>query len=204
MVKTFYIRYFLYLHFNCYPLSWFPLRKSPIPTPPPPHTQPPPTTSWPWHSPTLGHRNFTAPRASPPIDDQLRHPLLHMKLEPWVTACALFGWSFSPRELWRYWLVHIVVRPMGLQTSWNPWVLSLAHLLRTLCSVQWLTVSIHFCICQALAEPFRKPLHQAPVSKLLLPSTIVSGFGGGIRDGTPGGAVSRWPFLQYLLHTLSL
>jgi hypothetical protein len=33
-------------------------------------------------------------------------------------------------------------------------------------------------LCQALAEPLRRQLYQAPVSKLLLPSTIVSGFGG--------------------------
>jgi hypothetical protein len=61
------------------------------PTPPHPHlisfslplfTNPPTPTSWPWHSPTLGHRTFTGPRASPPIDDQLGHPLLHMQLEP--------------------------------------------------------------------------------------------------------------------------
>jgi hypothetical protein len=31
----FFFRYFLYLHFKCYSLSWFPLLKSPIsPTPP--------------------------------------------------------------------------------------------------------------------------------------------------------------------------
>jgi hypothetical protein len=77
----FFIRYFLYLHFKCYPLSYFPLRKSPIlshltllPNPPTP-------TSWPWHSPILGHRTFTGPRASLPIDDPLGHPLLHMQLE---------------------------------------------------------------------------------------------------------------------------
>jgi hypothetical protein len=29
----FLIRYFLYLHFKCYPLSWFPLQKLPIPSP---------------------------------------------------------------------------------------------------------------------------------------------------------------------------
>jgi hypothetical protein len=31
---------------------------------------------------------------------------------------------------------------------------------------------------------------QAPESKILLASTIVSGFGGGLWDGSPGGAVS--------------
>jgi hypothetical protein len=38
----------------------------------------------------------------------------------------LFGWWFSPWELWGYWLVHIVVPPMELQTPSAPWVLSLA------------------------------------------------------------------------------
>jgi hypothetical protein len=76
---------------------------------------------------------------------------------------------------------------MGLQTPSAPWVLSLAPSLGTLCSVQWMAVSIHFCICQALAEPLRRQLYQAPVSKLLLASTIVSGFGGYLWDGFP-----RW------------
>jgi hypothetical protein len=147
----FFIRYFLYLHFKCYP----PFLVSPPKTPnllPPPN--PPTPASWPWHSPTLGHRTFTGPRASPSIDGRLGHPLLHMQQEPWVLPCILFGWWFSPWKLWGYWLVHIVVPPMGLQIpSSAPWVLSLAPTLGTLCSVQWLDVSIHLCICQALAEP---------------------------------------------------
>ena len=40
-------------------------------------TKPPSPASWPWHYPILGHRTFTGPKASPPIDDQLGHPLLH-------------------------------------------------------------------------------------------------------------------------------
>jgi hypothetical protein len=43
-------------------------------------TNPPIPASWPWHSHKLGHRAFTGPRASPPIDDQQSHPLL--QLEP--------------------------------------------------------------------------------------------------------------------------
>jgi hypothetical protein len=46
-----------------------------------------------------------------------------------------------------------------------------------MCSVQWLAVGIHLCICQALAEPLRRQLYQAPVSKHFMASTIVSGFG---------------------------
>jgi hypothetical protein len=35
-----------------------------------------------------------------------------------------------------YWLVHIVVPPIGLPTSLAPWVLSLAPSLGALCSIQ--------------------------------------------------------------------
>jgi hypothetical protein len=45
---------------------------------PHPHT----SSSPPSHSPTLGHRAFTGPRASSPIDEQQGHPLLHMPLKP--------------------------------------------------------------------------------------------------------------------------
>jgi hypothetical protein len=48
----FLIRYFLHLHFQCYP-------KSPPYTPPLPY--PPTPTSWPWHSPVLGHIKFAWP-----------------------------------------------------------------------------------------------------------------------------------------------
>jgi hypothetical protein len=66
--------------------------------------------------------------------------------------------------------------------------------LGTLCSVHWLAMSIHFCICQVLADPLRRELYQAPVRKILLASAIVSGFGNCIWDGSPGGAVSGWHF----------
>jgi hypothetical protein len=74
LIKAFFIRYFLHLHFKCYPQS--PI--CPVPT-----LLPNPTTPafWPWHSPVLGHMIFARPRASPPIDGQLGHPLLHMQLE---------------------------------------------------------------------------------------------------------------------------
>jgi hypothetical protein len=93
---------------------------------------------------------------------------------------------------------------MVLQTPSAPYFLSLAPSLGTLCSAQWMAVSIYFCICQALAEPLRRELYQAPVSKHLLASTTVSGFGDCKWDGSPDESVSRWSFLQSLLHTLSL
>ena len=145
---------------------------------PPPVPQPTHPYSWPWHSPILGNRTFIGPRASLPIDDWLGHPLLHMQLEPPVPPCVFLDWWFSPKELWGYWLVHINVPPMGLQTPSTIWVLSLAPPLGTLCSVQWMTVSIHFCIFQSLTEPLRRQICQGTVSKLLLASAILSGFGG--------------------------
>jgi hypothetical protein len=89
--------------------------KTPYSLPLPFFTNPPTPASWHSHFPTVGYRTFTGPRSSSPIDDQLGHPLLHMQLEPWVLPCLFFGWWFSPWELWEYWLVHIVVSPMGLQ-----------------------------------------------------------------------------------------
>jgi hypothetical protein len=97
-----FIRYFLYLHFKCYPGN--PLYTLPALIPNP-HTP----ASWPWHSPVLGHMIFSRPRASPPMDGQLGHFLLHMQLDT-----QLWGWG--------YWLVHIVVPPVGLQTPLAPWV----------------------------------------------------------------------------------
>ena len=51
--------------------------------------------------------------------------------------------------------------------------------------VQWLAVNIHLCICQAVAEPLRRQLYDAPVSKHFLASTSVSGFAVCVWDGTP-------------------
>jgi hypothetical protein len=84
-------------------------------------------------------------------------------------------------------MVLILVPPMGLQTPSAPFVLSLVPPLRTLCSVQWLAVSPHVCICQALLKPLRRQLYQAPVSKHLLASTIVSVFGDCLVGQSPDG-----------------
>jgi hypothetical protein len=103
-----------------------------------------------------------------------------MWLVPWVPPCALFGWWFSLWELWGYWLFHIVVPPIGLQTPLAPRVLFLSSSIGDLVLSLWLAESIHLCICQALAEPLRRQLYQVPVNKNLLASTIVSGFGDSI------------------------
>jgi hypothetical protein len=121
--------------------------KIPYPLSHPHAPQPTHSHSWSWHSPKLGHRTFTGPRTFPPIDDQLGYTLLHIQVEPQVPPCVFFDWWFCSKELWGYWLVP----PMGLQTPSVLWVLSLSPSLGTLFSTQWMIVSIHFCICQALA-----------------------------------------------------
>ena len=60
----------------------------------------PTPASLPWHFPILRHQVFTGPRASPQIDAQQGHPLLHMQLEPCVPPCVLLGWWFRPWGLW--------------------------------------------------------------------------------------------------------
>jgi hypothetical protein len=91
-----------------------------------------------------------------------------MQLEPWVPPCVLFGCGLDPGSSGegggRYCLFNIVVPPMGLQAPSTPLALSLAPPLGTLYLVQWLTEGIHLCICQALADPLRRQLHQAPVN----------------------------------------
>jgi len=62
---------------------------------------------------------------------------------PWVP----FGWWFSPWKLRCVWLVDIIVLLTGLQTTSAHSVLSLAAPLWSLCSLQYLPVSIHICIC---------------------------------------------------------
>jgi hypothetical protein len=49
--------------------------------------------------------------------------LLYIQLKLQVPPCVFFDWWFSSKELWGYWLVHIDVPPMGLQTLSAPWVL---------------------------------------------------------------------------------
>jgi hypothetical protein len=127
----------------------------------------------------------------------LRHGSLHgFSL---VGGCwELWGWGFVSG-----WLMMLFFL-MGLQTHSVPSVLSLTPPLGTSCSGQWLPIIIQLHMCGGLAGPLRRQRYQAPVSKLFLASTMVSGFGVCIWDGSLGRTVNGWPFLQSLLHTLSL
>ena len=88
--KQFFIRYFLHLHFKCYP-------KSPLYPPSALHPNPPTPVSWPWHSPIMRHIIFIRPRASPPIDGRLSHPLLHMQLETQALGLLVSSYCSSYR-----------------------------------------------------------------------------------------------------------
>jgi hypothetical protein len=123
-----------------------------------------------------------------------------MHLELWIPPCILFGWWFSPWELCVVQLVDIAVLPMGLQSSSAPSVLPLTFPLGSLDSVWLLAVTIWICISQVLAETLRRQPYQAPDSKHFLASAIVSGFDVCRWNGSLGGAVSGWPFLQTLFH----
>jgi hypothetical protein len=73
--------------------------KNPIPSPTCPAPQPTHSHSQSWPSPILGHRTFIGPRASPPIDDRLGHPQLHIQLKPHVPPCVFFDCWFSSKAI---------------------------------------------------------------------------------------------------------
>jgi hypothetical protein len=106
-----------------------------------------------------------------------------MHLEP----CILFGWWFSPWELWGVQLVDIVLL-VGLRSPSAPSVLALVLPLGSPGSVWWLGITVCICTCQALAEPLREQPYHAPVSKCFLVSAIVWGFGVCRWGGSQGGA----------------
>jgi hypothetical protein len=159
MTVSFFIRYFLHLHFKCYPQS--PLFTLPALFPNPP---------------------------TPPIDGRLGHPLLHMQLE---------------KQFCGYWLVHIVVPPIGLQTPFS----SLGNFSRYYIRGP-VFHPIDDCEHPLLYLPGTGIASQKRVmsgsSKILLAYAIVSGFGGCLWDGSLCGAVSGWSLLPSQLRTLSL
>jgi hypothetical protein len=99
----FLIRYFPHLHFQCYPKG---------PPYPPPQS---PTHPLPLFGPGVllywGIYSLRVQWASLSSDGRLGHLLIHMQLKTRAPG---------------YWLVHIVVPPIGLQFPLAPWVLSLA------------------------------------------------------------------------------
>ena len=144
---------------------------------------------FPWHSPTLGHWTPSGPRASPPTDVQQGHLLPHMWPMTWVTTCVYFG----PQDLQVVWLVDTIVPSMGLQTLSAPSVPSLSP---------------------PPGIPELSPMVDCKLPLYLSGSgrtsqeTTISGF----YQQAPVGIHNNfwvwwlymgWPFLQFLLHTLS-
>jgi len=192
---SFFLGYFMYLHFKYYLLSWSLPLTSPLPlllwgySPSYPLLT---SNSPPWHSPSLEKQDFTGPRSSLPIDTRQCHPLLHMRMEPGVASLL----SGSSRGVW---VLDTLVLPMVLQTPSAPSVLSLTPPLGTLCSVWWLAANILFCISKVLEEPLRRHLYQTLVRKHFLASAVGTGFSVCIWDLSLRGSVSRWPVPQCLL-----
>jgi hypothetical protein len=93
-----------------------------------PHTLPPPLpyrptpTSWPWRSPVLGHIKFARP--------------MGLSFHWWPTRPSSDTCASRDTTSRGYWLVHNVVKPIGLQIPLAPWVLSLAPPLGALWSIQ--------------------------------------------------------------------
>jgi hypothetical protein len=107
--------FFIYIsNFKCYPGSSLYPSPTLLPYPPTP-------ASWPWHSPVLGHIKFARPRG--------------LSSQWWLTRPSSDTYAARDMSSGEYWLVHIVVPPIGLQTPLAPWVLSLAPPLGALCSI---------------------------------------------------------------------
>jgi hypothetical protein len=90
----FLIRYFLHLHFKCYP-------KSPLYSPSALLPNPPTPAFWLWHSPVLGHIFFARP--------------IGLSSQWWLTRPSSATYAARDMSSRGYWLVHIVVPPLGLQ-----------------------------------------------------------------------------------------
>ena len=154
------------------------LLKSPYPLPSCLLTKPHTPVSFPWDSPTMGHRAFTGPRASPPIGDWRDHPLLHMGWNHGsLHVYSLFG-GLVPMTSG----VHIVSYCCSSCEVANPFsslgTFSNSSIGDTVLSpmVDWEHLILY------LSGTVR-----ASVSKHLLASTVVSGFGDCIWDGCQEG-----------------
>jgi hypothetical protein len=138
------------------------------------------------------HPQFPYPGASmePSWDQEPFLPLMHDK----AILCYMCSWSHvcsldDGLVLGSFWGTGWLILLFFLW-GWNPLQLQSFLYWGTPCSVQWLAVSIHLCICKALAGSLRRQSHQAPFSMHFITSSILSGFGNCIWEESPGGTVS--------------
>jgi hypothetical protein len=150
-----------YLHFKCYPPSQFPFHKPPI-------LYPFPLLPWGCSS------THSLPLHDPSI-------LLPWGIEPSLDKGPPLP-LMSDKAILCY--IYIYIHPFS---SFSP---SLTPPSGTPHSDPWLATIICLCICQALADPLKRELYQAPVSKHFLASPTVSGFSVCMWDGSSCGAVS--------------
>jgi len=165
-ISTFYLYFFpfllldnFYLRFKCYPLSWFPFQKFSIPSPLPlllwrcSLTYPPapsnlPALTFPYTRALSLHRTkglfshwcLIKTSSATYVDEAIGRSM-----------CTLWTMWF-PWELWGVLVGWYCCCSYGLEKPSAPSVLSLPPSLGTPVSVQWLAVSIHFCIFQFLLE----------------------------------------------------
>jgi hypothetical protein len=108
----FLIEYFLYLHFKCYPLSWSLTPEIPYPIPSPPASLrvfPPPTH--PLQPPRPGiplHWGTKPSQDQGPLIPLMSNKTILCYICSWshgfLHVYLIFGWRFSPWELWGVWL----------------------------------------------------------------------------------------------------
>jgi hypothetical protein len=156
--KSLFIRYFLYLHFKCYPISCFPDPNS--------HPLPLPSA----HQPTLYSFLVLAYWGIKPSWNQgLLNPLMTDK----TILCYICSLSYGSLHVNSLFGGLIPERSRdtgclyfcsayGSTKPFRSLGPSLVPPLGTLCSLQWLAQSIHLFIWQAMVEPLRRQLYQAP------------------------------------------
>jgi hypothetical protein len=180
----FFIGYFLYLHFRCFLLPRSILHQTSYSIPPPPAslrvlphppTHPPTPIFPPWHSSTLGHQTPSGPKAAPPT----------------AILCHICGQCHGSLHVYS-----LVSSPVPGSSGES------GQLTLLLPIWSWKPPQPLQSLLQLLHRG-PPPLGPTVGCEHLLASIIVSGFGDCIWDGSPGGAVSGWPFLQSLLLTLS-
>jgi hypothetical protein len=111
LFKKIFIRYFPHLHFQCYPKS--------LPYPPPTSL---PSHFLAWYSPILRHIKFAQP--------------MGLSFHWWPARPSSDTYAARDTSSRGYWVVYIVVPPIGLQIPPAPWILSLAPPLGALWSIQ--------------------------------------------------------------------
>jgi hypothetical protein len=120
----FIIGYLFHLHFQCYPKS-------------PPH--PPTPTAPPTHSHLLA-MVF-------PVQRHMRSARpMGLSFHWWPTRPSSDTYGARDTSCRGYWLVHIVVPPIGLQIPPAPLGTSSSSSIGVQWSIQYMTVSIHLCV----------------------------------------------------------